>query len=212
MRHLLAIAAALAVEGLALAPTGVAGKPATQPLNPPAPAYYSCKAVGQGTICDGNPPVESFGPIDTVIFEGFPSCGAGSGAFDMFDTATDEVSAHRVYDANGNLVKRVLTDDYTFGQFSNPLNGKTVPYRQRDRRTDVPAVPGDMSTATETTTWEIQFHVPGGGAPLLLHNGRTVVGADGTLEASAGRLEFNDLFVGGDTSVLDPLCNALAGP
>src|SRR5439155_15115890 len=33
-----------------LASTSVAGQPVTQTLNPPPPSYYTCKAVGNGTI------------------------------------------------------------------------------------------------------------------------------------------------------------------
>ena len=66
--------------------------------------------------------------------------------------ASDQVTARRVYDENGNLVRRVLSDDYTFGQFSDALTDATVPYSQSDTRTDVLAVPGDLGSATETTT------------------------------------------------------------
>jgi hypothetical protein len=192
------------------ASAGVAGQPVTQPLNPPAPAYYTCKAIGQGTICAGSPPIESFGPIDTAL-EGSPIvCGSGASAFDVFDAATDVVTARRVYDADGNLIRRVLRDDYTFGEFSNPLTGATVPYSQSDIRTDVFAVPGDLGSATETTTWNIHFHARGAGAPVLMNTGRTVQSPDGTLESRSGRLEFFDIFGAGETSLLAPLCAALA--
>ena len=106
-------------------------------------------------------------------------------------------------------MRRVLSDDYTFGEFSNPLTGKTVPYSQSDIRTDVLTTPGDLGSATETTTWNSHFHVPGAGAPVFVNTGRTVQAADGTIESRAGRLEFFDLFLDSDTSVLDPLCAAL---
>src|SRR5260221_10516067 len=121
MRPVLYASITMAVTVLFAASAGLAGQPVAQTLNPPAPSYYTCMAVGQGTICEGNPPVESFGPIDTAL-EGSPIvCGSGSSAFDVFDTATDVVTARRVYDEDGNLVRRVLRDDYTFGEFSNPL-------------------------------------------------------------------------------------------
>ena len=194
---------------LVLTSPGLAGQPVSQTLNPPAPSYYACKAIGNGTICRGNPPIESYGPIDTAL-EGTPIvCGSGAGTFDVFDAATDVISARREYDANGDLVRRVLTDDYTFGEFSNPLTSKTVPYSQSDRRTDVLAVPGDLGSATETINWNIHFHAPGTGTPVFVNAGRTVQAPDGTLESRSGRLEFFDLFVDGDTSVLEPLCAAL---
>lgn len=204
MRPLLYASILAAGTALVAASAGVAGQPVTQTLNPPAPSYYTCMAVGQGTICEGNPPVDSYGPIDAGLV-----CGTGASAFDVFDTATDVVGARRIYDADGNLVRRVLTDDYTFGEFSNPLTGATVPYSQTDIRTDAFAVPGDLGSATETTTWNIHFHAPGAGAPVLMNTGRTVQAPDGTIESQSGRLEFFDIFGGGQTSLLAPLCAAL---
>jgi hypothetical protein len=209
MRPLLHVSIVVAVTALAAASAGLAGQPVTQTLNPPAPSYYTCMAVGQGTICEGNPPIDSYGPIDTAA-EGSPIvCGSGASAFDVYDTAIDVVTARRVYDADGNLVRRVLRDDYTFGEFSNPMSGATVPYSQTDIRTDVFAVPGDLGSATETTTWNIHFHASGDGAPVLMNSGRTVQSPDGTLESRAGRLEAFDIFGGGQTSLLEPLCAAL---
>jgi hypothetical protein len=211
MRPILIACGLGAASALLCASAGTAGRPATQTLNPPAPSYYACKSVGQGTICEGNPPVDSFGPIDTAD-EGPPIvCGTGASAFHVFDSATDVLSARRVYDENGDLVRRVLRDDYTFGEFSNPLTGAAAAYGQSDIRTDVLAVPGDLGTATETTTWNIHVHAPGGGAPLLVNTGRTVTAPDGTIESRAGRLEFFEIFADGDTSLLGPLCAALGG-
>jgi hypothetical protein len=209
MRPVLFAFGLCAAGALVLVSAGFAGQPVTQTLNPPAPSYYTCKTVGEGTICEGNPPTDSFGPIDTAV-EGIPIvCGTGASAFDVFDTATDVVTARRVYDSDGNLIRRVLTDDYTFGEFSNPLTGATVPYRQSDIRTAVLAIPGDLGSATETTTWNIHYHAAGAGAPVLVNTGRTVQAPDFTIEFRAGRLEFFDVFVDGDTSLLAPLCAAL---
>ena len=210
MRLFLICSCVCAAGALIPVTAGLAGQPATQTLNPPPPSYYTCKTVGNSTICEGSPPTESFGPIDTAL-EGPPIvCGSGASSFDVFDAGTDVITARRIYDADGNLVRRVLTDDYTFGEFSNPLTGATVPYRQSDIRTDVLAVPGDLGSATETTTWNFHLHVPGSGAPVFENTGRTVQTPDGTVESRAGRLEFFDLFLDGDTSVLGPLCAALA--
>ena len=211
MRMFSIFLAVCAAGAVAFASTGRAAKPVTQTLNPPAPSYYTCKATGDKTICAGNPPTESYGPIDTAD-EGPPIvCGSGPSAFHVFDAGTDEVTARRIYDSNGDLVERELTDDYTFGEFSNPLTGASVPYTQSDRRVDDLAVPGDLGSATETTTWHIDFHLEGGGAPLFVNNGRTITAPDGTVVFRAGRLDFFDLFLDGDTSVLDRLCAALAG-
>ncbi len=193
---------------VAVAPTH-AGRSATPTLNPSPPSYYTCNTVGNGTICTGSPPIESYGPIDTAL-EGPPIvCGTGARTFDVFDQATDQVSARRVYDGDGNLVRRVLRDDYTLGQFSNPLTGSILPYDQSDIRTDVLAVPGDLSSATETATWNIHYHALGNGAPAFMHTGRTITALDGTIEFRAGQLNFLNVFVDGDTALLEPICTAL---
>jgi len=198
-----------AAGALALTSAGFAGQPVTQTLNPPPPPWQSCKAVGDGTICEGTN-VESYGPIDTAD-EGAPLvCGSGAGAFDIFDAATDDYSVWKKFDTDGNLVRRVFHDHYTFGEFSNPLSGAVIPYTQTDTRIDVLAVPGDLSSATETTTWEGLVHLPGSGAPVFWNSGRTVqFPIFGPTEFRAGRLDFFLLFSDGDTAVLDQLCAAL---
>jgi hypothetical protein len=210
MRSILVLATVCGAA-LAAASGGFAGQPVTQTLNPPPPPWQTCKAVGDGTICEGTN-VESYGPIDTAA-EGAPLvCGSGANAFDIFDAATDDYSVWKKFDTDGNLVRRVFHDHYTFGEFSNPLSGAVVPYTQTDTRIDVLAVPGDLSSATETTTWEGLAHLPGAGAPVVWNSGRTVqFPIFGPTEFRAGRLDFFLLFSDGDTSVLDPLCAALGG-
>jgi len=204
MRSILVLATVCGAA-LAAATGGLAGQPVTQPLNPTPPPWQTCKAVGDGTICEGTN-VESYGPVDSGIV-----CGSGASAFDIFDTGTDDYSVWKKFDTDGNLVRRVFHDHYTFGQFSNPLDGAVVPYRQTDTRIDVLAVPGDLNSATETSTWGSVFHLPGAGAPVFWNSGRTVqFPIFGPTEFSAGRLDFFQL-ANGDTSVLGPLCAALGG-
>lgn len=204
MRSILVVATVCGAA-LAAATGGLAGQPVTQPLYPPPPPWQTCKAVGDGTICEGTN-VESYGPVDSGIV-----CGSGASSFDIFDTATDDYSVWKKFDTDGNLVRRVFHDHYTFGQFSNPLNDAIVPYTQTDTRIDVLAVPGDLGSATETTTWQSQYHVQGAGAPVFWNSGRTVqFPIFGPTEFSAGRLDFFQL-AAGDTSVLGPLCAALGG-
>jgi hypothetical protein len=200
------IASSLCAAGaVVLVSAALAGQPVTQPLNPPPPPWQTCKAVGDGTICEGTN-VESYGPLDSGIV-----CGSGANAFDIFDTATDDYSVWKKFDTDRNLVRRVFHDHYTFGQFSNPLNGSVVPYTQTDTRIDVLAVPGDLNSATEATTWGSVFHLPGAGAPVFWNSGRTVqFPINGATEFSAGRLDFFQLS-DGDASVLGTLCAALGG-
>ena len=182
----------------------VAVHPATaQSLNPPPPSFETCKTVGNGTICQGSR-IVSYGPDDTGIV-----CGSGANAFDIFDSGTFKQVAIRYYGQDGNLTRRVIHEDYTFGQFSNPLTGATVPYTQHNTLSDVLAVPGDLSTATETSTGENIFK-PAHGAPVFLNAGRVVTAPDGTVEFRSGPQDFLDFFVNGDTSVIQKLCAALS--
>src|SRR5260370_194169 len=122
---------------------------AQQVLNPPPPPEYTCKTVGNGTICRADVPI-SYSLVDTSIV-------CGSSAFDIFDSATGDQQKTRSYDQNGNLTSRVVHETYSSGQFSNPQTGAVVPYTQHDTITDVFAVPGDLSTATETNVGENIF-------------------------------------------------------
>ena len=173
-----------------------------QSLNPPPPSFETCKTVGNGTICQGNRTF-SYGPDDTGIV-----CGSGVNAFDIYDSATNNQDASRSYDQNGNLTRRVIHENYTFGQFSNPLTGAVVPYTQHDTITDVLATPGDLGSATETNVGENIFK-PAQGAPVFKYAGRFVIAPDGSIEFQAGQNDFFKLMAG-DTSVLDKLCAALS--
>jgi hypothetical protein len=195
------IAAGLATFLLASAGPAAAGQPVTQTLTPPPPSFETCKTVGNGFICEGARTM-TYGPDDAGIV-----CGSGAGAFDVLDQGTHNQHAIRFYNTDGNLTRRVIYDQY-FSQFSNPLTGTVVPYTQHNTTTDVLAVPGDFSSATETTTGQNNFTVPHLGA-VLLNAGKVVFGADGTLEFSVGPQGFLDYFYNGNTAALDELCAAL---
>jgi hypothetical protein len=188
MRPLLSAAGFCAALALALASASLAGQPVNQPLNPPPPSFETCKAVGNGTICQGSI-ASSYGPMDIG-----QACGSGPSAFDVFDAASQNEVAMRVYNADGNLVRRVR-HDRADGEVSNQLNGATVPYAQIQNITDVLAVPGDFSSATETLTGEIHFRLANG-APLLIGAGRTVFAPDGTVECQPGPSGFLDWLAG----------------
>jgi len=195
------IASALATFTLASAGPAAAGQPVTQTLTPPPPSFYTCKTAGNGFICEETR-TESYGPDDTGI-----ACGSGASAFDIFDQGINNQHAIRFYNAAGDLTKRVVYDQY-FSQFSNLLTGAAVPYTQHNTITDILAVPGDFTSATETTTGQVNFTVPHVGA-VFLNAGKTVFGADGTLEFSAGPQGLVDYFYNGNTAAVAELCTAL---
>jgi hypothetical protein len=180
---------------LALAPAALAAD-----LNPPPPDFYSCQPTGTQTICHGHRTFRE-DPVVTDV-----SCPA----FPIVDQGDVEQRAVRYYNADGNLVRRVIHETWTNSFWSNPLNGNTIPYTQRGNMTDRLAVPGDLASATETTTGENIYTDPVTHKKVLTTAGRTVFGADGTLEFSAGQQPFIQLFVYGDPSAFDGLCAALA--
>jgi hypothetical protein len=193
--------AAVAIAALALVPSAFAGQPVTQTLTPPPPSFYSCMAVGSGTICHGTIS-ESSGPEETGLV-----CGSGADAFNAWQTSSLVERAARYYDRDGNLTKRVLRDDLA-GEFINPVTGATVPWTQYEIHTSVLAVPGDLGSRTVTIVGEFVITVPHLGA-VALEAGRVIEAVDGTDLFSAGPQDFTDYYSNGDTSAVAKLCGAL---
>jgi hypothetical protein len=193
------------ISALALVPATQAAQPATDELNPPPPSFLTCKAVGTGTICEGT----SYSVKES---EEQPElvCGSGADAFTIYDQGDIYQRVTRWYDADGNLTRRVIHERWTPAWWSNPLTGATVPYTQTNKITTVLAVPGDFGSATETTVGENIYTDPETGKKVLRSVGRTVFGADGSLEFRSGQQPFLDAFVDGDMSVFDAVCAALA--
>jgi hypothetical protein len=173
-------------------------------LNPPPPPQFNpvCKAVGFGTLCTIEF-VETEGPDATDII-----CGSGADSFAVVISDTRTVTGRRYYDENGNLTQRHFREVFV-GTLTNPLTGATLDFVQADTVLHNLAVPGDTSTGTEAITGSTRFSLPQGGV-VLVDAGRTVLDAsDGTILFEAGQHHFDDYFVLGDTSALQPLCDAL---
>jgi hypothetical protein len=184
--------------------TALAGQPVTQTLNPPPPAFYTCMAIGDGTVCHGDQVVVMEpGPTDVA-------CGSGATAFQLFDQGTVHQHATRYYDRDGNLTRRENHERWVDAGWSNPATGSFVPYTQTDSITTVLAVPGDFDSATQTNRGEAVFRTVDGGRPIMLSVGRFVVGPDGELVAWSGKQWVVRLFFENDPSVLDEVCAALS--
>ena len=176
--------------------------PAT--LNPPPPPQFNpvCDAVGFGTLCTIEF-VEIEGPDATDII-----CGSDPNSFNVVFSDTRTVTGRRYYDENRNLTQRHFREVFV-GTFTNPLTNVSVDFVQADTVLHNLAVPGDTSTGTETITGSTRFSLPEGGV-VLIDAGRTVIDAsDGTIRFEAGQHHFDDYFGLGDTSALQPLCDAL---
>jgi hypothetical protein len=174
-------------------------------LNPPPPPQFNpvCTAVGFGTLCTIEF-VETHGPDVTDII-----CGTGANSFAVVGSDTRTVTGRRYYDENGNLTQRHFRE-VLVGTFTNPLTGASLNFVQADTILHNLAVPGDVSTGTEAITGSTRFSLPRGGV-VLVDAGRTVLDAsDGTILFEAGQHHFDDYFVLGDTSALQPICDALS--
>ena len=173
-------------------------------LNPPPPDWERCHPGGNGTVCVGNLTSDA-GLEGTEIV-----CGSGPDAFEIVDDGGSVLQhAERWYDADGNLVRRLLKSAWLGSAWINPETGARVPYRQTNVTVDSLAVPGDFSSTTSTTTGVINFILPGGGA-IVRNAGRTIFGSDGSLEFSSGPQAILDYFLNGNAGALQPICDALA--
>ena len=197
--------AAAALGVLAIAPGAVASPPSPQVLNPAPPALYTCKPLGAGTLCTG-----SVHEVKVSEEQGELVCVTGDGFFLIHDNGFVDQSLTRTYNADGNLTSRVIHEKWGDTFWSNPLSGKTVPYTQTDKITTVLTVPGDFGSAVETTVGSNVYTDPATHQKVLTNAGRTVFGADGSLESRAGQQPFIDAFVDGDLSVFDKVCAALS--
>jgi hypothetical protein len=195
---------ACAMGALALAPGALAVPPAPEDLNPPPADFLTCKALGTGTICSGSRVMVKESELQPELV-----CGSGADAFNIYDQGTIHQRATRWYNADGDLTRRVVHEVWKPAYWSNPLTGKTVPYTQTNKITDVLAVPGDFDSATETLVGSNIYTDPVTHRKVLRNTGRNVFGADG-LEFRAGHQPFIDAFVDGDMSVFDDVCAALA--
>ena len=174
-------------------------------LNPPPPSDFHpvCTAVGFGTLCTIEF-VETEGPDATDII-----CGSGPNSFNVVFSDTRTVTGRRYYDENGDLTQRHFREVFV-GTFTNPLTGASLDFMQADSILHNLAVPGDVNTGTEAITGSTRFSLPGGGV-VLVDAGRTVLDAsDGTILFEAGQHHFDDYFGLGETSALQPICDALS--
>jgi hypothetical protein len=206
MKHkMLTAALPAALVGLfATATAAVAGQPAPQTLDPPPPDIYACTPNGGGTICRAT-------QTEVKVSEPQPElvCGSGAASFVIHDNGRVDQRWTRVYDNDGKLTKREVREYWSDTFWSNPLSGKTVPYTQFDRITDILTSPGDFDSTVETQVGENQYFDPATHKLVLSSAGRIVFGPDG-LVAESGPQPFIEAFEFGDMSVFDPVCAALS--
>jgi hypothetical protein len=143
-------------------------------LNPPAPDWYTCQATGSGAVCHGSHVAGHEGEEDG-------SCPQG---FDILEDAVLYQSAKRVYDRNGDLVERVLHDQWPHDPRNilyNSITGKSVPYWGSGNERDTFTVPGDFDSIIARTSGNgYSVTVPGLGL-LIKDAGRLDFAPDGSV-------------------------------
>ena len=195
---------------ISLAPGSYAPVLAARTVDPstllsPLPPEFNpvCKAVSDRTICD-----VTFNDPAVVDEPTGIQCGSGPDAFEILDSFTRSVDGKRFYNPDRKLTERHF-HDLVVGTLTNPLTGDTLPYRQHDTTVRDLAVAGDTTTGKETITIALRVTTPDGGT-VLIDAGRTVIAeSDGTILFQAGQHHFDEFFVFGHTSALQPLCDAL---
>ena len=146
-----------AIGAVAMAPGAVAAPPARRGPQPAAPDFYTCKALGAGTICTGS------------------STRSRSRSRSRSSSAAPAPTRSYIHDnghhrpARDPLVQRrrqphparhprgLEADAY----WSNPLTGKTVPYTQTQQAHDGAHCAGRLRLGTRDTGGRERLHRPG---------------------------------------------------
>jgi len=176
---------------LASVSPAMAAPPSGQDLNPAPPDFYTCNPVGTGTICRAHT-VDPYEGEQTGIF-----CGA----VEILDNGIRDVQATRWYDRDGNLTRRFRTFLFRDAHLSNPATGRTLPYSQHNADTEDLSVPGDLASATLSSSGHLSITAPGFGG-VLVDTGHLVVSPEGDVLARSGVSLLN----------ADGLCAALGTP
>lgn len=175
--------------------------PAT--LVPVPPSIYTCQADGVNTICRENQTYS-----DPPAPSGF-LCGSSANPVELVAQDTNTQQATRYYNAAGFLTRREIHDDFQ-GTLTNPLNGALANFTQKDTLHDVLAVPGNLTTVTDTSTGVYRIDVPGQGT-VFQSSGRLVLAPDGTEVSVSGQHNIDNYYAG-DTAVIQKLCTVLGAP
>jgi hypothetical protein len=184
----------------------LAAPPTLPTLNTPPsiPAWLTCKATGEGAICSGT----------TVLsIEDGPSglfCGTTANPIELLGVdGHTNVDLVRFYDADGNFVGRHRLEQ-TVATLLNPMAGLKILTTQIAVFSSSFGTPGDFDTVTDTQRGVVKFYLPGAGV-LLIDVGRAVIVQD-SLFSESGQHQLDQYFLGGDSSVLERVCEALGSP
>jgi len=193
----LVLAVALATPASARTPVD----PST--LNPAPPASFNavCYLDGSHISCD-----LAFSEPEVVDDPSGILCDGT----ELLASFSRSVVGKRTYDADGNLLQRHFRESFDGGMFRNPDTGQVALWRQHDTVISNLAVPGDLSTGTESVSGlDTRVWLPDGGT-ILTDAGRLVFDAvSGEAVNVSAHHPFDTYYRLGDPSALAPLCAAL---
>ena len=202
VRIVRSVVVATAATLLLVAP--VAAKEPVDPntLNPPPAAEFNpvCERLGGGIACDlafSDPPL--FDEPSGIICDGT----------ELLFSQTRSVVGRRIYDSDGNLVKRHFREDLT-GTFTNPSTGQSVGWVGHATNIHVLSIPGDLASGVSGGAGSGIRVFEFGGPTILVDAGRLVFDAATGILESHGPHHFDDYFERGDVEALQPICDALA--
>jgi hypothetical protein len=185
----------IAIIALAAAPASLAAGIDPGTLNPVPPDFYSCSATGSGAICRAHTVDPYSGEATGIV------CGSGAATVEILDNGIRDVRATRWYDGDGNLTRRLRMFLFRDAYLSNPATGRTLAYSQHNADDEDLGVPGDLTSATLSSSGHLSITASGFG-PVLIDTGHIVVSPEGDVLARSGVSRLD----------ADALCAALGTP
>ena len=177
---------------------GARGSQHAQPAARRPNSIRPVERLGGGIVCDlafSDPPL--FDEPSAIICDGT----------EILFSQTRSVVGKRIYDADGNLLKRHFREELA-GTYSNPSTGQVIGWATHATNIHVLSIPGDLASGISSGAGSGRWFELGG-ATVLVDAGRLVFGPTGILE-SHGPHHFDDYFERGDLDALQPICDALA--
>src|SRR6187200_2312223 len=143
-------------------------------LNPPPPPEFNptCQRLGGGIVCDlafSDPPL--FDEPSAIICDGT----------EILFSQTRSVVGKRIYDADGNLLKRHFREELA-GTYSNPSTGQVIGWETHATNIHILSIPGDLASGISSGAGSGRWFELGG-ATILVDAGRLVFGPTGILES-----------------------------
>ena len=138
---------------LASVSPAVAAPPSAQDLNPAPPDFYTCNPVGDRHDLPG-----AHGrPVSRTSRPG----SSAARSVEILDSGIRDIHATRWYDRDGNLTRRLRTFLFRDAYLSNPATGRTLPYSQHNADDEDLGVPGDLASATLSSSGHLSITAPG---------------------------------------------------